>query len=86
MTTFKVPGPGCENCKKPTHLTKGAGSNLSSDEKIIKGTDYAEIMRVPIISTPGLVINEKGAVSGRVPGEAEITTFPTTVLMEEYHG
>jgi hydrogenase maturation factor len=81
MTTFEVPGPGCENCKKPTHLTKDAGTTLSSDEKIIKRTHYAEIMRVPIISTPGLVINEKGAVSGRVPGEAEITTFLANALV-----
>ena len=29
------------------------------------------------------VINEKLVVSGRVPGEAEITTFLTTALMEE---
>jgi hypothetical protein len=53
------------------------------EAKMEKVTDYAEIMKYPILSTPGLVINEKLVVSGRVPGEAEITTFLTTALMEE---
>jgi small redox-active disulfide protein 2 len=83
MLTIKVLGPGCENCKKLAYLTNRAVANLSIDAKIEKVTDYAEIMKYPILSTPGLVINEKLVASGRIPGEAEITTFLTTALMEE---
>ena len=72
MLTIKVLGSGCENCK-----------NLAVEAKIEKVTDYAEIMKYPILSTPGLVVNEKLVSSGRVPSEAEITTFLTTALMEE---
>jgi hypothetical protein len=43
-------------------------------------TDYSEIMKYDILSTPGLVINEKLVASGRVPSEAEITTFLTDAL------
>lgn len=83
MLSIKVLGPGCENCKKLAHLTERAVNALGVDVKLEKVTDYAEIMKYPILSTPGLVINEKLVVSGRVPGEAEITTFLTTALMEE---
>ena len=83
MLTIKVLGPGCENCKKLAYLTERAVKALSVEAKLEKVTDYAEIMKYPILSTPGLVINGKLVVSGRVPGEAEITTFLTTALMEE---
>ena len=83
MLTIKVLGPGCENCKKLAYLTERAVTALSIDAKLEKVTDYAEIMKYPILSTPGLVINEKLVASGRIPGEAEITTFLTTALMEE---
>ena len=83
MLNIKVLGPGCENCKKLAYLTERAVNALSVEAKIEKVIDYPEIMKYPILSTPGLVINEKLVASGRVPGEAEITTFLTTALMEE---
>jgi small redox-active disulfide protein 2 len=81
MLTIKVLGPGCENCKKLAYLTERAVTNLSVEANIEKVTDYAEIMKYPILSTPGLVINEKLVASGRIPSEAEITSFLTTALM-----
>jgi len=80
MLITKVLGPGCENCTILADLTKRAVANLSIEAKIEKVTDYAEITKYPILATPGLVINEKLVVSGRVPSEAEITTFLTTAL------
>ena len=83
MLASKVLGPGCENCKKLAYLTERAVTHLAAEAKIEKVTDYAEIMKYRVLSTPGLVINEKLMVSGRVPSEAEITTFITTALMQE---
>ena len=82
MLTIKVLGSGCENCKKLAHLTEQALTSLSIEAKIEKVTDYAEIMKYPILSTPGLVLNEKVVSSGRIPSLAEITTFLTTALLE----
>ena len=83
MLDIKVLGPGCENCKKLAYLAERAITHLAVEAKIEKVTDYAEIMKYPLLSTPGLVINDKLMVSGRVHSEAEITTFITTALMQE---
>jgi small redox-active disulfide protein 2 len=80
MLTIKVLGPGCENCKRLAWLTERAAEHLGIEVKIEKVTDYAKIMEYPILSTPGLVINEKLVASGRIPSEAEITTFLTNAL------
>ena len=80
MRTIKVLGPGCENCKRLAWLAERAANHLGVVVQIKKVTDYAEIMKYPLLSTPGLVINEKLVVSGRVPSEAEITTFLTNEL------
>ena len=80
MLTIKVLGPGCSNCQKLKYLTERAVAHLAIEAQIEKVTDYAEITKYPILSTPGLVINEKLVASGRIPSEAEITTFLTNAL------
>jgi small redox-active disulfide protein 2 len=82
MLTIKVLGPGCQNCQNLASLTTRAVNALSIEAKVEKVTDYAEIMKYKLLATPGLVINEKVVAAGRVPSEAEITTFLTNALME----
>lgn len=81
MLNIKILGSGCPNCKKLESLTRQAVAELSIDAEVIKVTDYADIMTYNIMSTPGLVINEKLVSSGRIPSVAEITTFLTNALM-----
>ena len=80
MLTIKVLGSGCENCKRLAWLTERVINHLGIEAQIVKVTDYAEMMQYNIMSTPGLVINEKLVSSGRIPSEAEITTFVTSAL------
>ncbi len=80
MLTIKVLGPGCENCKRLAWLADRAVQQLGIEAQIVKVTDYADIMKYDILSTPGLVINEKLVSSGRIPTEAEITTFLASAL------
>ena len=80
MLTIKVLGPGCANCKKLAYLAERSVTHLGVKAQIIKVTDYAEMMQYNILSTPGLVINEKLVTSGRIPSEAEITTFLANAL------
>ena len=80
MLTIKILGPGCANCQKLAYLTERAVNALSIEAKIEKVTDYAEITKYPILSTPGLVVNEKLVASGRIPSEGEITSFLADAL------
>lgn len=80
MLIIKVLGPGCENCKRLAWLAERTASHLGLEAQIIKVTEYPEIMKYNIMSTPGLVINEKLVSAGRIPSEAEITTFMTDAL------
>lgn len=72
MLVIKVLGPGCANCVKLEKVTQQAIARLGVEATIEKVTDYEQIMQYPILSTPGLVINETLVAAGRIPPEAEI--------------
>lgn len=77
MLTINVLGPGCANCKRLEQLVRKVVADRGLDARIEKITDYAAIMRWPILSTPGLVVNDTLVASGRIPSEAEIAAWLT---------
>jgi small redox-active disulfide protein 2 len=80
MLTIKVLGSGCANCKKLEAVTRQVVEQMAVEAEVIKVTEYPDIMAYNVMSTPGLVINEKVVSSGRIPSPAEITTFVATAL------
>lgn len=80
MLTIKVLGPGCENCKNVEAVTRQALAKLAVDAQVEKVTDYADIRKYAILATPGLVIDEKVVCAGRIPSEAEVTTWLVDAL------
>jgi len=75
MLEIKVLGSGCANCKRLEQITRNVIAELGIEAEIVKITDYVEISEYPILSTPGLVINEQVVSSGRIPSPAEVTTW-----------
>ena len=80
MLTIKVLGSGCANCKRLEQIAHKVVEDMSLEAEIIKVTEYPEIMKYNVLSTPGLVINEKLVSTGRIPTPAEITTWLTNPL------
>ena len=80
MLTIKVLGSGCANCKRVEQIAHKVITDMGIEAEIIKVTEYPDIMAYNIMSTPGLVINEKVVSTGRIPTPAEITTWLTNPL------
>jgi small redox-active disulfide protein 2 len=80
MLSIKVLGSGCANCKRLEQIARKVVEEMALEAEIIKVTDYKDIMAYNILSTPGLVINEKVVSSGRIPTPAEITTWLADAL------
>ena len=69
---IKILGPGCANCVNLERVTRQAVTDLGIDAQIEKVTDYPAIIGYGVMSTPGLVVDEKVVLSGRVPSAAKV--------------
>ena len=69
---IKILGPGCANCVNLERVTREAVGALGLDAQIDKVTDYAAIMGYGVMSTPGLVVDGKVVLSGRVPTATQV--------------
>jgi small redox-active disulfide protein 2 len=63
------------NCKKLYEAASQAAMELGVPAELVKVEDLKEIMSYGIMRTPGLVINEKVKVYGKVPGVEEIKKY-----------
>ncbi|MCJ7625013.1 MAG: thioredoxin family protein [Anaerolineaceae bacterium] len=75
MLSIKILGSGCSNCVKVESIAKQAAEHAGIEATFVKVTDYNDILAYNILSTPGLVINEKVVCAGRIPSPAEVTTW-----------
>ena len=80
---IKILGTGCSKCQALEKTVRDAVNELDIKAEIDHVREINKIMEYPILTTPGLVIDEKLVCSGRVPNKAEITTFITTALANQ---
>jgi small redox-active disulfide protein 2 len=69
---IKILGPGCSKCKTLEKITREVVDEMGIAADIHKEEDIVKIMNYGIMLTPGLVINGKVVLSGRVPSAKEI--------------
>ncbi|MBI5538675.1 MAG: thioredoxin family protein [Bacteroidia bacterium] len=69
---IKVLGTGCANCKTLEKTVINTLAEMNINATVVKEEDIQKIMSYGIMKTPGLVINGKVVVSGRVPNSKEL--------------
>jgi len=72
---IKILGTGCPKCKRLEELAREAAAEAGITATFTKVTDINGIMAYPIMSTPGLVVNEELKSSGRLPRKEEIIAW-----------
>lgn len=81
MITIKILGKGCPKCERLEQLAHAALAEAGiEDATIVHVREMDAIMAYPILSTPGLVINEELKSSGRLPRKEEIVAWLQTAL------
>lgn len=70
---IKIVGTGCAKCKKLEEVVREVVKELDVEASISKISDIKEIAQTGILMTPGLIIDGKVKLSGKVPSKEEAT-------------
>lgn len=73
---------GCQKCHETEEMVYEVLRELAVDAAVEKITDFKKIAEYGVAIPPGIVINGKVKLSGKIPSKAEITQIITSVLME----
>ena len=80
---IKILGTGCAKCNQLEKLTKEVLTEMGVKAEIDHVKDLNKIMEYPILTTPGLVINEELVVSGKVPDKSKLSQLVVNALAKE---
>lgn len=75
MTTIKILGSGCAKCKTLHARVQEVVVAHDVAATVVKVEELRDIMSYGILSTPGLVINEKVKSTGTLPSAEQILTW-----------
>ncbi|MBK1665282.1 thioredoxin family protein [Rhodospirillum rubrum] len=72
---IKILGPGCAKCKATADLIDAVAKDTGADVRISKIEGIREIMGYGVMSTPGVVIDDKVVHVGSVPSRHQIVDW-----------
>jgi len=67
MQTIKVLGTGCANCKSTQKLIESVAEAKGIEVNVEKVEELSEIMGYGVMTTPGVVIDDKVVHAGGIP-------------------
>lgn len=80
---IKILGTGCARCHQLQSLVEQVVKEMAINASIEEVKDMKKILAYPILTTPGLVINEELVLSGKVPDKAEVCRLIINSLAKE---
>ena len=72
MKKIQILGTGCPKCKKLTELAEQTAKEMGIEYEIEKVTDINDIMGFGVMMTPGLAVDGKVKVAGKIPNVNEL--------------
>ncbi len=81
-TKLEILGTGCARCHQLAENAEAAARSLGLDYELVKVTDIQEI-RKRVMMTPALVVDGVVKVAGRIPSEAELTSWLATAAEKQ---
>ena len=72
---IQVLGPGCAKCGETEKIMKAALAEAGIEASIEKISDFQQIARFGVFSTPAVVINGVVKCVGKVPSRAEALSW-----------
>ena len=71
----KVFGPGCAKCNETEQLVKDVAAAANIDVTVEKVSDFAEMAKAGVLSTPAVVVNGETKCTGRAPSRDELKAW-----------
>jgi small redox-active disulfide protein 2 len=75
MVSVKILGTGCKKCLNLENKVRELVASNNIDATVEKVTDIQEIVNYGIMTTPGLIINEKVKSFGIIPKDDHILNW-----------
>lgn len=74
---IKVLGPGCPKCHEAEKLVREVVADKGVDATVVKVSDFQEIARMGVFSTPAIAVDGEVKCVGKVPSKAEVAAWIT---------
>ena len=69
---IEVIGSGCKKCKMLFNLTREVATELGIHDVVLYSTDVGKIIKMGLISSPVLTIDDKPILAGMLPGKEQL--------------
>ncbi|MFP7754950.1 thioredoxin family protein [Thermodesulfobacteriota bacterium B35] len=69
---IKICGPGCASCEQARKVVEAVVAARGLDATITKVTDFQEMAKLGVFSTPAVIIDDQVRCVGRVPNQSEV--------------
>jgi small redox-active disulfide protein 2 len=69
---IEVLGPGCTRCKETFRVVQHVVEQAGLEIEVVKDESIERMMALGLMATPGVVIDGKVVISGRIPKAEEV--------------
>lgn len=72
MKRIEVLGPGCTRCKETYRVVQHVVQQAGIEVEVVKEESIERMMALGVMSTPGVAVDGKVVIAGRIPKAEEV--------------